>query len=546
MLKLLILQGPDKGRMIELRREAAIVGREKADIILHDYTVSRQHARLFHQDGRWFLEDLESANGTSLNGLKLNRTTMIKPGDQFRVGCTVMVCRSVLEPNASVTLTASSDGLRLGNLLTTSDDRMLACWSEVEESVILATQENTQAAENLRVLYRLSAAVSSLYSVPQLLEQMLNILFDNLPVAHGIVFLYQGEGEELSPAAWRVRQEGKQPIQVPREILFRALKEENGVLIKNVGTERQLREHPALRELDIRTILCVPIKARESLLGALYLDGTGTDEWNEPQRQLVNAIGLQTGLAIENARLFDETLKAERVNAVGEAVASLSHYVKNVLLGLRIATDVVNMGLQAGNLAMIRQGWQVVGRNTEKIYDLMLNLLAYSKDREPRYELVDINALVREVLELGQPRAQDKGVQLQAKLAPRLPRIQADPVGLHHALLNLVVNALEAAPPERGMATLRTGFDSRKNEVEIQVHDNGPGIPPEVQKRLFTPFFSSKGQSGTGLGLAVARKLVEEHKGKIELSSNPQRGTTFRVLLPAASFNQNGEGKTTA
>ena len=141
-----------------------------------------------------------------------------------------------------------------------------------------------------------------------------------------------------------------------------------------------------------------------------------------------------------------------------------------------------------------------------------------------------------DVVELLAPRARELGVTLSAVLAPGLPKCPADPEGVHRALLNVVGNALEAVEgceaPGVIVSTLR---EPDGKWLRIEVTDNGPGVPPEKQAEIFRPFVSTKGSRGTGLGLAVSRKILREHGGDIVLKSQVGQGSTFALRLPMRS-----------
>ncbi len=148
-------------------------------------------------------------------------------------------------------------------------------------------------------------------------------------------------------------------------------------------------------------------------------------------------------------------------------------------------------------------------------------------------ELVALGSLVEEVAELIQPQCDRESINLILDLADSMPPIPADPNALHQALMNLVTNAVEAVPRKTGVITVRTRFLDDAHEAEIVVADNGPGIPPERHREVFEAFRSTKGQRGTGLGLAVTLKIVKEHGGRIALASTPGDGTAFMIRLPS-------------
>jgi signal transduction histidine kinase len=261
--------------------------------------------------------------------------------------------------------------------------------------------------------------------------------------------------------------------------------------------------------------------------------------YSTEQLRLLTAIGYQTGLVVENVRLYESAVQAERLAAMGETVAMLSHHAKNILQALSAGTDVVEMALNADNIEKAKQAWPTVQRGLTRTRALILNMLAFSKDRTPQREDINANAVIEECLELIGPQADEKSVAVMSDLDD-LPPIPAEADGLQHAFLNLLTNALDAVQPETGIITVNSRYDSMNRNVVVQVIDNGEGIDPQIHGLIFNPFFSSKGQQGTGLGLAVAKKIIDEHSGDISVRSTAGGGTTFTVNLPAVvSANPN-------
>jgi signal transduction histidine kinase len=167
-------------------------------------------------------------------------------------------------------------------------------------------------------------------------------------------------------------------------------------------------------------------------------------------------------------------------------------------------------------------------------------MLAYSKERKPETQLCQVNGICKEAAELMFGRIQAKTGKLHLDLDQKLPGIQADPQGIHRCLLNLISNAFDALEQDDGEVRIITRSNPEESDVLITVEDNGAGIPENISQRIFDVFFSTKGSQGTGLGLAVTKKIIEEHKGSIEVQSNPGQGTKFTVRLPvgkAASGN---------
>jgi len=161
----------------------------------------------------------------------------------------------------------------------------------------------------------------------------------------------------------------------------------------------------------------------------------------------------------------------------------------------------------------------------------VLDMLAYSKERKPDTQPCYINEVCKEAAELCHDRIKTKHGKLQLDLDPKLPCILADTQGIHRCLLNLLTNAIDALDEEEGEVKISTQKRG-ESEVLITVDDNGAGIPEHVRQRIFDVFFSTKGSQGTGLGLAVTKKIIEEHGGSIEVQSSDGQGTKFVIRLP--------------
>lgn len=241
----------------------------------------------------------------------------------------------------------------------------------------------------------------------------------------------------------------------------------------------------------------------------------------------------------ESKHLKAQLLKKTRLAAVGETVAGLAHCIKNLLHGLGTAAYLVDQGLDENDPELARQGWRMVRHNLDQVENLSQDLLAYSKDRRPQYQPYNLNQLLEEVAELVRGRAMEMGVELELQPAPSCQRAVFDPNGIRRVILNLLTNALDALegvpvdkePHRVVIADGRDGFGM----LTISVSDNGPGISPEVRRQLFSGLFSTKGSKGSGLGLLVSQKIVEEHGGAIDCISTPGRGARFTVVIPDIS-----------
>jgi signal transduction histidine kinase len=217
---------------------------------------------------------------------------------------------------------------------------------------------------------------------------------------------------------------------------------------------------------------------------------------------------------------------------MGQTIATLSHHIKNILQGIRGGSYLVDMGLENDDLAVVRKGWDIVNRNQNKISSLVMDMLSFSKEREPDLVPADLVAIVSDIVETVHQRADEQGTTL-AWSPPDLPRLLFDPEAMSRAILNVVTNALDAVEQrEGGVVEIRVSSDPAAGVVRVAVADNGPGMPPESLAEIFNIFVSTKGARGTGLGLTVSRKILREHGGDIRVTTTPGAGSTFVMEFP--------------
>jgi len=529
---LYILQGSDKGRTFKFNESPTFIGRDSQDIPITDNTVSRRHAELTKKnDSFWVISDLNSANGTYVNGVKLSSPLELKQGDQIRCGATLIVYGGVRASG----IPGQLEGLRIdekGNIVESS---IMATVPSMDDSVIIAGPETSDAVGNLRLMYELSTAINSIFDRQQLLEQVMNMIFDNLPADRGFILLRNDSDEDLKPVVMRYRsKEHSGEITVSHTIVDHVIKNKEGVICANAMRDKRFAKGKSVQDYGIRSALCVPITLRELIMGVIYVDTTvATHTYAAEQLRLLTAIGFQTGLALEHARLYQAGVRAERLSAAGETVAYLSHGIKNILQSLQSAADMVELGLNKQKIDMAKKGWSILQRNLTKIHNLVLNMLAFSKVRKPNLVLTQLNQIASEIVEMLSSQADEKGTALIADLDDQLPPIVVDGDGMQQVILNLVLNALDAVKPESGVITIKTSFDNRLQEAVLSVSDNGMGIEERQLSGIFHAFHSTKGHAGTGLGLAVVKKIMEEHQGQIDVESKIGEGTTFSLRIPA-------------
>lgn len=219
---------------------------------------------------------------------------------------------------------------------------------------------------------------------------------------------------------------------------------------------------------------------------------------------------------------------------LGESMALLSHDIKNILEGLQGGAYVVDEGIKDNDMNLAGKGWKIVKKNIFEISRVTQNILYSSKKREPEMRSVNPALVVKDVISLFQDKANSMGVQLIYEVNPNLPAVKMDPVSMVRMLGNLVWNAIEACGKEKeksaSIVNIRADYFDKAHYM-FEVEDNGKGMDDKTKRNLFSEFFSTKGNAGTGLGLIVVDRITKQHKGRADVLSKINVGSLFRVIL---------------
>ncbi len=303
---------------------------------------------------------------------------------------------------------------------------------------------------------------------------------------------------------------------------------------------RIFRDADAAAGFHTRSLLAVPMIERDRLVGVLeVVNKVGADTFSPLDEHVMAMFSSLAATAVVNARLIERQIRTERLAALGQAIAGLTHHIKNILTGLGSSTELIQMALDRNNQEMALRTWPVLKRNVQRMSNFVQDLLAFSKPRTPLCQKTELAALVREACDSVRDLFNAKELLLEADTGDGPLFVWVDTDGIYRCLLNLIHNAAEAVPERDGRVRI-TARTTANGALEIEVADNGPGIPPELREKIFDPFFSTKGSKGTGLGLATSAKVVEEHGGRLELAPTAS-GACFRIILPGVSGGETAE-----
>jgi len=576
---LFVIRGRDQGTRFQLEDSIHTVGRTQGSSIrLHDTEVSREHAELVRKGEGYLLRDLGSSNGTFVNGQPATERELVS-GDQVQFGRSLVLFTGVVEgasddigdqvdivPRASV-----DDGSRIVAALSHSEgsEWMMPDVSSASNPWL------AQARSHLQIMYRTALAVSHTMDIDQLLARIMEMIFEWVDADRGCIMLKDIETEKLVPKVRRHRRGVRtdEKISISKTILDYVVERNEGVLTTNARDDKRWDPTQSIVKLGVREAICVPMQGRYHLVGAIYIDTSITpqrmmaadgkiNQFTEEHLRLMIAIAHQAALAVEDTSYYKAMMQAERLAAVGQTIASLSHHIKNILQGVRGGSYLIELGLgdhgkatggehpdeasAAKAVDTIRKGWDIVERNQERISALVMDMLTFSKEREPDPQPADLNEVTNEVVQLMQTRAEEVGVTLDWQPDETMPTIMFDPEAMNRAILNVLGNAIDACDDIEddieddmesgggsGVVKIRSRFLADEKLAQVIIEDNGAGIESDDLEAIFNVFVSRKGGRGTGLGLPVSRKILEEHGGQILADSQVGRGSRFTLEIPA-------------
>ncbi len=342
------------------------------------------------------------------------------------------------------------------------------------------------------------------------------------------------------------------PLDPEASIVSRSVMEKKPYIIPDARMDP--RVNPVLKEkFNLHSLVVIPLFTKEKALGAIAADHT------EPGRRLtqetldsVMRFAQQAGLAIQNASMYQELkhfsrqmeeriqkttadlrkteaqlIRSEKLAALGQLAAGIAHEIRNPLTSINILIHSLRERLPSEN--SLQEDIKVIEEEIHRMNEIVDQFLRFAKPSSPFLEKTDVLSIFEETLQLLRPQIEKQRIVVEKEFQA-LPMIQMDPEQMKQAMLNLLLNAIQAMP-EGGQLTLK-GQNSKEGQwIHLFIEDSGMGISLEDVDKLFDPFFSTK-EGGIGLGLSITHRIIDQHHGKIEVESTPEKGTIFTVWLP--------------
>jgi len=425
---------------------------------------------------------------------------------------------------------------------------------------LLAADSPKSDTRNLELLLKVSNIFSQSLNIDELLGEVIDQILDVLKrIDRGAILLLNKETGKLREVVSKTRMEDKDgifsKINYSRTIVKRTIRQGEPVLVSDTNRMDEARLSNSMQQMNIRSVMCVPLKYKGEVRGAIYVDSIGLPGgFRKDDLQSLAGLGNTAAIAIENARLYSDLEKlverrtkqlrkaqenqqqlqkqlshAQKMESLGRLAGGVAHNFRNILQAILGNAQFLQMVYsQDGQLQKIARA---INESVAKGSDFIYSLLRFSRQEVEKENLpLDLKSVLDETYKIIS-NTFDKSIKIATKIEKPLP-IKGDRLSLGQVFINLCNNARDSMPDG---GELRIEAKKDKKEVVVTISDTGCGMDEETLKNIFDPFFTTKDVGeGTGLGLSITHGIIKENKGKISVSSQPGKGTIFRVAFPVA------------
>jgi len=447
--------------------------------------------------------------------------------------------------------------------------------AEVEQRKKTEKRLQTQL-ERLSLLDQITRAIAERLDLRSIFQVVVRTLEDSLPVDFGCVCLYDSAAEVLTVTCVGVRSET-----LAMEL---AMTQQARVEIDQNGLSRcvrgQLVYEPDLSVVNfpfpqrllrggLHSVVAAPLLFESKVFGVLIASRRQADGFASGDCEFLRQLSEHVALAAHQAQVYtaleqayqdlrqtqQTVMQQERLRALGQMASGIAHDINNAVSPVALYTESL-LETEPNLSPRTREYLETTQRAIDDVAQTVARMREFYRQQEPQLELasVDLSRLAQQVLDLTRvrwndmPQQRGKVIQLQTELSPQLPPIAGSESEIREALINLVFNAVDAMP-EGGTLTLRTKVGqstrsaSSSQQVHLEVADTGVGMDEATRRRCLEPFFTTKGERGTGLGLAMVYGIAQRHNAEIEIESATGKGTTVRLNFPASLAEEAGAGQ---
>jgi len=381
----------------------------------------------------------------------------------------------------------------------------------------------------LLTLMEIARSINSSLNLDEVVERVLDGAVRFSGTERGFLFLR--EGDQLVP--WVHGPRGGPSVDVSRTVAEEVARTGRPICRDDLAGASAGSLSDSIVRLRLQAILCLPLAVTQDVIGVVYLDSRRPLSHQDPDLELLEALAGLAAVAIQNSRLVEERVRAERTLAIGQMARAVVHDLRSPLTSIRGLADLLHGRCVESDPA--RRHLATIMAEADRLAELTEDLLRFSRQSPPPTRLeARLADLIRQTLAPLGPLFERARIAVELDLDEQTTAI-IDAAGMARALHNLISNAREAMP---GGGTLRLRCHVKQERAVVRIEDTGCGMSEEVRRLIFEPFFTHGKPRGTGLGLAIVRAIVEEHGGAVRVESAPGRGSAFQIELPAALTGQ--------
>lgn len=522
---------------VEIRTDKFSMGRAYGnDLRIEDTRISRNHAEIICLGKqKHIFRDRESKCGSFINSVKV-KEKVLSVGDVITLGGTHTTrltfgyapklyggLESMNTTSNALNHLDAFFGIQDGTTVITDQQTRFLNADLIQKPEYISSK----TLSNLMALYQISHKLLPIKSLQELAEVWLEQLFKALLIERGAIFLFNQNKGKLEAIISHNSNKERIKISAKHPIIEHCFN--NNVAIHSDSTskaEKFVKGSDFAK--SVSSLLCAPISSSLRVWGVCYLDSPKKTDLTLEDLEFLMATARQVGLVIENIDLQERLVSSERLATIGKLTSGISHEIRN---RLALLTGVEFIEMKYGHDPDVKVFTEMVKMGQQRALALVDEIRAFARNRnedfiKSRLSIVKTIEKALSILKLD-PSAMCRTIDFYYDCEPIIPFNEAK---IEQVIINLIRNAIEATQQDTGKIIIN--LTTNQAEVIISISDNGAGIPTDMLQRIWEPFFTTKGEEGTGLGLEICRRIIESHRGEIKCESSVGKGTGFIVSLP--------------
>ncbi len=535
-----VVGGTMRGREFPIKGNTFSIGRSRdADIVIHDTLISRVHSKFIMEGTKWFVEDLNSTNGTWVGETRANSHTVVPENSIVRIGKTIIRIHNKSGSKAK------SKGI---------NEESFNCRINPHDFSILSTEETSQDVDShmeqmsktMQALCKLQKIAEDATCIESLAKKALNSIEDYISFESGVIFYLNKETGEYEPLGTKspsgfgksnTRDWTDQPV-----IDYVAEKKES-VLSIDHGNSSEGKDNKTAQT----SLICAPIFENENVTGIIYLVSTSpTNKYTPSSLKLLTALAHSIGVAIKSFNAFQKISKT-KVNVISDSttLSDMAHLVRNIMAAFEGSLNLMSMGLEKDNMELASDALKIMGINYRKVCNLSLDLVEIIGDSKPSITQIDVCSIIENINKEMEQSLQHDSITLNCDnlnmVSDRM--IDSDSRLLPRAIKNLILVAqkaiffkcMEEELQLSGEIIIRVKSDLFSDFINLSIEDNGKAVDEKYINRCFDMETLDRGDVGSALELAVCKKILDATNSKIKVSASNYGGACFTISIPVSS-----------